>query len=146
MTNLTKLSKSRTLVSDGAWGTLLQQKGLAPGECPETWNITHRMEVLDIADSYIKAGSDMIETNSFGGNRFKLEKYGLENRTVELNRAAAEISRAAAGDGKIVLGSIGPTGKMLLLEEVTPEELYDAFREQAMALEAGGADAIVWKP
>ena len=137
-----KLS-SGILISDGAWGTFLQQKGLTPGECPELWNITHRKEVLDIAESYISAGSDMIETNSFGGNRFKLEKYGLGSKVAELNKAAAEISREAAGDGRMVLGSIGPTGKMLLLEEVTSEELYDAFREQAIALEAGGADAIV---
>jgi len=143
MTKISELLKTRILVSDGAWGTFLQQKGLAPGECPELWNITHRKEVLDIAESYIKAGSDLIETNSFGGTRFKLEKYGLADRVSELNKAAAEISREAAGEGKMVLGSIGPTGKLLLLEEVTKEELYDAFREQAMALEAGGVDAIV---
>lgn len=137
-----KLS-SGILVSDGAWGTFLQLKGMAPGECPELWNITHRQEVLDIARSYIDAGSDMIETNSFGGSRFKLGKYGMADRVTELNKAAAEISREAAGDGRIVLGSIGPTGKILLLEEVTREELYDAFCEQAKALEAGGADAIV---
>jgi len=143
MTNISKLSKTRILVSDGAWGTFLQQKGLQPGECPELWNISHRQEVLDIARSYVDAGSDMIETNSFGGSRFKLEKYGLADRAYELNKAAAEISREAAGSDRLVLGSIGPTGKMLLMEEVTPEELYEAFREQAMALEAGGADAIV---
>ncbi|HPT32474.1 MAG TPA: homocysteine S-methyltransferase family protein [Prolixibacteraceae bacterium] len=143
MTKITELSKTRVLVSDGAWGTFLQQKGLQPGECPELWNLTHRQEVMDIARSYIDAGSDMIETNSFGGSRFKLEKFGLADQGYRLNKAAAEISREAAGTEKLVLGSIGPTGKMLLLEEVTPEELYDAFREQAMALEAGGADAIV---
>jgi 5-methyltetrahydrofolate--homocysteine methyltransferase len=133
----------KILVSDGAWGTFLQKKGLQPGECPELWNITHREDVLDIACSYIAAGSDMIETNSFGGSRFKLEKYGLAHQVEELNKVAAQISRQAAGSDKIVLGSIGPTGKLLLMEEVTSEEMYEAFREQAVALEAGGADAII---
>jgi len=138
-----KIKSGQVLVSDGAWGTFLQAKGLQPGECPELWNISHQDEVLDIAKGYIAAGSDMIETNSFGGSRFKLAHYGLDNRVFELNKAAAEISRKAAGPNKFVLGSIGPTGKILMMGEVTAEELYDAFKEQAMALEAGGADAIM---
>ena len=138
-----EIKKGRALVSDGAWGTFLQKKGLEPGECPEEWNISRPDDVFDIARSYIEAGADMIETNSFGGNYFKLKNYGLENRVFEINKAAAEISRKAAGTNCFVLGSVGPTGKLLLMEEVTEEELYQAFKDQAVALEAGGADAIV---
>jgi len=138
-----EIQNGRILVSDGAWGTFLQKKGLTPGECPEQWNMTRSEDIFDIAKSYIDAGADMIETNSFGGNYFKLKGYGLENQVFELNKAAAEISRKAAGTDRFVLGSVGPTGKLLMMEEVTEDELYSAFKEQSVALEAGGADAIV---
>lgn len=138
-----EIKKGRVLVSDGAWGTFLQKKGLKPGECPEQWNVTRPNDVYAIAQSYVEAGSDMIETNSFGGNYFKLKGYGLQEQVFELNKAAAEISRKAAGNDRFVLGSVGPTGKLLLMEEVTETELYNAFKEQSVALEAGGADAIV---
>lgn len=138
-----EIKKGRVLVSDGAWGTFLQQKGLQPGECPEEWNISRPDDVFRIAQSYVDAGADTIETNSFGGNYFKLKNYGLEDRVFEINKAAAEISRKAAGTDRFVLGSVGPTGKLLMMEEVTEDELYNAFKEQSIALEAGGADAIV---
>lgn len=136
-----ELAERRVLVSDGAWGTFLSSKGLQPGECPELWNIDRRQDVLAIAADYVAAGSDLIGTNSFGGSRFKLQHYGLEGRAAELNEAAAAISREAAGPGRHVAGSIGPTGKFLMTGEVSEEELYAGFAEQVVALEKGGADA-----
>lgn len=137
-----QLRKGRILLSDGAWGTFLQQKGLGPGECPELWNLTRPDAVLEIARSYIEAGSDMVETNSFGANCYKLASYGLGERVAEINEAAARLSRLAAGT-RHVLGSVGPTGKLIMLGDVTVESLYTAFSEQAIALQQGGADALV---
>lgn len=140
---ISKINEGKALISDGAWGTFLQSKGLQPGACPEYWNIEKFQDVADIAKSYILAGSDMVETNSFGANRFKLEHFDLEDRAYELNKAAAEASRSAAGKDILVLGSIGPTGKFLITGEVTEEELYETFLEQAKGLFHGGSDAII---
>ena len=139
---ISKLAMGRILVSDGAWGTYLFKKGLKTGECPELWNLTNEDEVFDIAKSYIEAGSDIVETNSFGGSRFKLTQFQLDDKVYEINKKAAEISRKAAGNEKIVMGSIGPTGKFLMMGDVTEEELYSSFKEQAVAFDEGGADAV----
>ena len=129
------------LISDGAWGTFLQKRGLQPGDCPDLWNVEHPDVVFDIARSYVDAGVDMLKSNSFGATCFKLEHFGLSARVAELNEAAAAISRKAAGPARHVIASVGPTGKLLLMGEVTEEELYSAFKAQLVALERGGADA-----
>lgn len=137
------IAKKGVLVSDGAWGTFIHQKGLRSDECPESWNLLRPDDIYDVAYSYVKAGADMILTNSFGGSPFKLAPYGLKDKTYEINKAAAEISRKAAGGDVLVVGSVGPTGKILMMGEVTEEELFEGFAEQVRGLVEGGADAVI---
>ncbi len=101
---LNALKKGKVLVSDGAWGTLLMNEGLKAGDCPEKWNKDFPERVEAVARQYVEAGADIIETNSFGGTRIKLDHYGLGNQAMDLNARAAEISRKAAGDESICYG------------------------------------------
>lgn len=140
---LDTLGDKKVLVSDGAWGTFLHQKGLKVNECPESWNLSRAEDVYEIALSYVEAGSDLVLTNSFGGHPAKLAGYGLEEQCYELNRAAAEISVRAAGDRALVTGSLGPTGKMVMMGELDPDQVRQGFLEQSRALVDGGVDGIV---
>ena len=141
---LERLREQRLLICDGAMGTLLQAKGLQPGECPELWCIDQPEAVRDIHRRYREAGSDVVECNSFGASRYKLAHYGLAARTAEINRAAAAVARQVAGDTQHVLGSIGPTGEFMEpLGLETEASFHRAFVEQSVALAEGGADAVI---
>ena len=138
-----QLVSSGPVVTDGAWGTQLYLRGLGPGECPDGWNLTHPDRVEEVARAYVDAGSRVIITNTFGGTRFVLARHDLADKVHEINRAGVEISRRAA-DGKAkVFASMGPSGVMLMMGEVSPEELTEGFALQAQAFVEGGADAIV---
>lgn len=133
------------VVTDGAWGTQLQARGLGIGEFPDAWNLTHPDRVEEVARGYVEAGSRVILTNTFGANRIRLAEQdaSLAGRVTEINRCGVEISRRGAGARAKIFASIGPTGKLLMSGDVTPDEMSAAFAEQAQALAAAGADALV---
>ena len=141
---LERVRARQVLVFDGGYGTMLFAAGLANGACPELWNDTHAEIVRGIHRAYFEAGSQIVETNTFGGNRLKLNEYRIGDRTRELNEKGARLARAVApGDGWVA-GSIGPTSRLPVdyaLDEGVTDEAYEAtFREQAEALAEGGVD------
>lgn len=148
MNKLLELLQTRSvLLLDGAMGTELFKRGLVSGGCPEEWNVSHPDRVQDVHRAYVEAGSDIILTNSFGGTRYRLKLHQLQDRVVELNRAAARNARAvadAAGRTVLVAGSMGPTGELLIpMGSMSYEECRDAFAEQARGLIEGGVD-LLW--
>jgi methionine synthase I (cobalamin-dependent) len=140
---LDQLLAAGPVVTDGAWGTQLQARGLPVGSCPDLWNLEQPDRVEEVARSYVEAGSQVILTNTFGANRFMLQRHGAADRVVAINRAGTEISRRAAGSKAAVFASIGPSGVVLMMGQVPPEAVEEAFTEQAAALADAGADALV---
>lgn len=141
---LSELLRNGPVVTDGAWGTQLQARGLGVGDFPDSWNLTHPKKVAEVAQAYVNAGSRVILTNTFGANRIRLAENGLADQADAINRAGVEISRSAAKPaGAFVFASIGPTGKLLMTGDVSPEEMLAVFQEQAVALAGAGADALV---
>ena len=138
-----KLVAGAPVVTDGAWGTQLQARGLDVGDCPDAWNLSHPDRVEEVARAYVEAGSQVIITNTFRATRFGLKRHGLADKVADINRAGVEISRKASAGRATVFASIGPSGVMLMMGETSPEDLRDAFAEQARALAEAGADAMV---
>ena len=141
------LKRAGPILADGAMGTMLFEAGLQFGDPPEAWNLEHPDRVQAIHRAYLEAGSQIILTNTFGGNRFRLGMHNLQAKVPELNRAAVEIAREAAkeaGGRALVAGDIGPSGGILLpVGEMQFVEAVAGFAEQAAALVAGGAD-VIW--
>ncbi len=142
--NFIETVKSKILVGDGAMGTGLMAKGLEAGGCPDLWNVDHRGDVVDLLRAYREAGADLLLTDTFGANRWKLGAFGLDERVDEINSAAAGLAREAAAGEAFVIGDIGPTGRFVAPLGTDPrEDFVEVFREQAAALAGAGVDAII---
>ena len=140
---LERLKGGEVLVSDGAMGTMLFQRGLKPGECPELFNLTHPEIPEEIASMYFQAGADIVHTNTFGGSRLKLSNYQLEAKTKEINRKAVEAVKKAVDKKAYISASCGPSGEMLKpYGNVEKETVYNSFLEQISALIESGVDLI----
>jgi len=140
-----RLSFKGALVLDGAWGTEMVKRGLSPGECAELWNLSRPEDIRAIARGYREAGADIILTNTFGGNSFKLKKAGVSSKPEmkEINKRGVELSREVAEDC-LVFASIGPTGEFLApLGTISEDEIILSFSEQVEAFVEGGADGVV---
>jgi len=145
-----ELLNKRPLLLDGAMGTMLQKYGLKSGECSEGWNISHPQVVQKIHQEYIKAGADVILTNTFGANRIKLNSFGRENSILKINEIAIDIAKDAINKERnlekriFIAGSVGPTGKILEpYGDLKVSEVYKNYKEQVVILEKAGVDLII---
>jgi 5-methyltetrahydrofolate--homocysteine methyltransferase len=139
-----RLSQEGTLIADGATGTLLQKAGLPPGTAPDRWNLENPDAIRTMYKGYVDAGSDLILTNTFGSNRLRLEGQGLHDQVREVNMAAAQLAREAAGERVMVVGDLGPTGHMFApFGDLSHEDAVSIYKEQASILVEAGVDGLL---
>ena len=145
MSGLADLLGGTPALGDGGMGTLLQDRGLTDGAPAELWNVDRPDAIREAHEQYAGAGARFLTTNTFGGTRPRLALHGLEDRTHELNKAAAMIAREVAdAHGVLVAGDLGPTGELLApLGTLTPEEAQAHFEEQLRGLAEGGIDLVL---
>lgn len=140
---LDELKKEIVLISDGAMGTELQKRGLGSDSCPEKFNVTEPDIIQSIHDAYYSAGSDIVETNTFGGTRARLGSHGEGDMVIEYNKTGAALAKAVCPVGKYVAGSMGPTGELIQpFGKLSVDEIFIMFSEQAGALAEGGVDVL----
>ena len=145
--NFIETISQKTLLADGAMGTMLHARGVSFDKCFDELNITNPAAVADIHREYIEAGAQLIITNTFGANRFKLSKHGLADEVIKINRAGVELAKrsvSASFKDVLIAGDVGPLGvRIAPYGRVKPEEAREAFAEQIRALSDAGADLIV---
>ncbi len=140
---LDEIRSGTVLVGDGAMGTMLMERGLKPGAAPESLNLKDIPVLEEIAQQYLDAGADIIQTNTFGGSSLKLSTYALDGQTVEINMNAVRAVKKVVGDRAYVSGSCGPTARMLKpYGDADPEDVYNSFEQQMNALISAGVDVI----
>ncbi|MBA4312874.1 MAG: methionine synthase [Chlorobiaceae bacterium] len=138
-----RLTQIKPIIADGAMGTMLFQRGLKPGECPERMNLEHPEVLEEIARLYFEAGAEIIQTNTFGGSPLKLAMYSLENKTEEINARAVQAVRKVVADKAYVSASCGPTGKLLEpFGDTKPDQIFESFRRQLKIVIDEGVDMI----
>jgi 5-methyltetrahydrofolate--homocysteine methyltransferase len=138
-----RLKNGEILIADGAMGTMLMERGLNPGEPPESYNLTHPEVLEDIAKLYLEAGADIIQTNTFGASPLKLSLYSMEDKTDRINRAAIRAVKKVVGEQAYIAASCGPCGRLLKpYGDIEQEDVYNSFVEQIQIISDEGVDII----
>ena len=140
---LERVGSGPVLVADGAMGSFLMEHGLEPVDAPESFNLSRQDVLREVAGLYLDAGAEVVQTNTFGGSALKLEAYGLDDRTEEINRLAVEAVREVVDGKAYVSGSCGPCGRTLLpYGDAEPDDVRESFRRQIKGLVEAGVDVL----